>query len=228
MEGAQRQQRLRSLQRPDHAGLLEALADDGLAAALDYAGADEPPVPPVFVVLHPAEIAAVVPVLAHGVLAEPCLHVLPDVVQHVPCLPRLYAFRPVVVAVLPFLRAFPDPKPEHHRLQMPYRVVDVEDRGREREVVPPDGLQPLASVGDVERRLRNLAETPVELRADDLPELLRAVRRRDVARRADVAVRLVVRRRRRPEDRGSLDLARLRAPVLAHRRASHFIRRFRD
>ena len=107
-------------------------------------------------------------------------------------------------------------------------MVDVEDRGRELEVVPPDGLHPLASVGDVGRRLRNPAETPVELRADELPELLRAVRRRDVARRSNVAVRLVVGGGRRPEDRNGLDLARLRAPVLAHRRASHFIRRFAD
>ena len=35
----------------------------------------------VFVVLHPAEIAAVVPVLPHGVLAEPCPQVLPDVLR---------------------------------------------------------------------------------------------------------------------------------------------------
>ena len=36
-----------------------------------------------------------------------------------------------------------------------------------------------------------------------------------MARRSDVAVRLVVGGGRRPEDRGGLDLARLRAPVLA-------------
>ena len=127
-----------------------------------------------------------------SLIAEPCPHVLPDVVQHVPRLSRLYAFRPVVVAVLPFLRAFPDSEPEHHRLEVLERVVDVEDRGREREVVPPDGLQPPASVGDVERRLRDLAEAPVELRADELAELLRAVRRRDVCRRVEIAVWFVV------------------------------------
>ena len=49
MERTQREQCLRALERPDHARLLEPLPDDGLAAALDDARADEPAVGAVFV-----------------------------------------------------------------------------------------------------------------------------------------------------------------------------------
>lgn len=144
VERAKRKERLGALERPEHPRLLEALPDDGPASALDDARADEPAVRAVFVVFHSPGVAAIVLEFAHRVLAEPVAHVLPDVVEHSLDLARLDALGPVVVAVLPFPRDFLDPEPEHQRLEVLYRVPDVEYLDGEEEVAVVDGVQPLA------------------------------------------------------------------------------------
>ena len=58
MEGAQGEKRLRALEGPDHARLLETMSDDGLARTFDDTRSNEPAVRPVLVVLHPYELPA--------------------------------------------------------------------------------------------------------------------------------------------------------------------------
>ena len=215
MQGAQGEQCLRALERPDHARLLEAVSDDGLARAFDDARSDEPAVRPVLVVFHPSCVAAEVLVLAHGVALELVAHSLPQVVEDVLHLAGPDAFRPVAVAVVPLLRPLLDPEAQKQRLEVFDGMVDVEDFDGEGEVAFVDGVKPLAAVGDVEDRFRKRLEASVELGPHVLAELLPPVRRRDIGRRVDVAVGLVVLCLRRDEYRARLDFPRLCAAVLS-------------
>ena len=71
-------------------------------------------------------------------------------------------------------------------------MIDVEYFDCEREVAFVNRVKPLPSVGDVQHRFRQSGESPVKLVPQVLAELLASVRRRDVCRRVEIAVRFVV------------------------------------
>ena len=190
------------------------MTDDSLACAFDDAGTDEPSVRAVLVVLHPSDVAAEVLVFAHGVALESVPHLVPQVVEDVLYFTVPDAFRPVAMAIVPFLRSLLDPQSEHQWLDVFDGMVDVEDLDREGEVAFVNRMQPLASVCDVEDCFRQRGEPPVELISEIFAEFLAPVCRRDVGRRVEVAVRFVVACPRGDEYGPRLDLARLRPAVL--------------